>query len=381
MRATWILGLPLSIGLMAAHGCTSNLVVRKVPLDKRMTGKDDRIDGFRYYTSRPYFVVDEPIEAYRVTQRGIILVSNNVASATPNAPSHLAADDKYVIRILNETGLSKSDDPEFLRLDGTPVVVNSADYRWLKDSEVSAPGTSRSVNSAASAGGSGQQPAKKDDEDAAPDKNAAVDRIRVVYLPDFEEQLAVKHRGQFSTNKFALRFVDGWQLGAVSAQINNTQIPVAALQVLQGLLSSAKPESTSTKTSSQQSSTGSSNPGAGDNGRSLGINKANDENPVYVTVVRRAILEPGMYRLNRTSEMDIHAQSSATGLLTHLGIPLCEEVQIDLLDKLMGRSLKDQISDLRDQLDKCKAAATKPAEPSEAPKVPKVKEKINNSGG
>src|SRR5438067_10613786 len=41
-------------------GC-ANLVVRKVPLDKRLSHADHHVDGFRYYLSRPYVLVLEPI--------------------------------------------------------------------------------------------------------------------------------------------------------------------------------------------------------------------------------------------------------------------------------------------------------------------------------
>src|SRR4051794_14643245 len=53
----------IAAALLAAAsgaGC-SNLVVKKVPVDKRAEGRDNHIQGFRYYLNRPYLAVNDKI--------------------------------------------------------------------------------------------------------------------------------------------------------------------------------------------------------------------------------------------------------------------------------------------------------------------------------
>ena len=48
------------VAVTGATGC-SNLVVKKVPLDKRIEGRDDHVKGFRYYLNRPYLAVNDKV--------------------------------------------------------------------------------------------------------------------------------------------------------------------------------------------------------------------------------------------------------------------------------------------------------------------------------
>lgn len=50
-------GAGLVLGVV---GC-SNLVVKKVPVEKRIEGRDHHVKGFRYYLNRPYFAVTERV--------------------------------------------------------------------------------------------------------------------------------------------------------------------------------------------------------------------------------------------------------------------------------------------------------------------------------
>jgi len=54
------IGATAALILLSGAGC-SNLVVKKVPLDKRIAGTDDHLKGFRYYLNRPYLMVNDKI--------------------------------------------------------------------------------------------------------------------------------------------------------------------------------------------------------------------------------------------------------------------------------------------------------------------------------
>src|SRR5262249_11116543 len=57
-RLPWNPCAVFALALLA--GC-ANLTARKVPLDARLSGKDRKYNGFRYYLPRPYLVVSERV--------------------------------------------------------------------------------------------------------------------------------------------------------------------------------------------------------------------------------------------------------------------------------------------------------------------------------
>lgn len=158
---------------------------------------------------------------------------------------------------------------------------------------------------------------------------ASADHIQVIFLPDFEEQLAISHRNFAAYNKYELHFNDGWQLDGYSANFNATQVPVAILQTIQNIIGAV----TSFESAAIKAQPAPAPKGAPDQAFDVAIKTAPTTNEFWFTMKKITQIDPGIYRVQKSWEKVTVPDSSiapsvASGLLSDLGVPLVETIQV-----------------------------------------------------
>jgi hypothetical protein len=324
--------------ITSLQGC-GGLVTRKVPLQARLSGSDYQ-KGFRYYTSRPHLIVSKPV-LIGVTKIDGLLFKDEDRSG----PDHIA------IKVPTENG-----GEQFYDLSGK-LMLELENANWMPFNYT---GPMASLQSTvATADGFGglfaaappqQENSPATDELPPPDELESVNNSRsnlvdppsspgtdepeeeinpdpsvfqIVHLPDFEEQMAIRHKGCISQGSFALRFKDGWQLHSVQDSVDTTDVPIRLLQLAQAALAQA-----TTTTTTQQPAKPPSTPAAGGSGSSN--NKIIDlRNHQRVRITTKSLIQPGIYRLTKQSERS--GTSVGGGILADLGIPTVEETQVAFL--------------------------------------------------
>lgn len=332
---------------LAALGC-ANLEAKKVPLADRLTGKDDRVHGFRYYLSRPYVVVSERV-----------CVGQNLAVG----PLLVHPDGRVYLQTLNADGSSLYYDQQGYEAACPPgckplmLALEPPPSGGKPPASAGSPGTSVGGGAPTPAGDPSSAPAivpevppgqaaaapSVGDPQTARDAPApsfgitnltkeqllallaskncpSPNAFQFVMLPDFEEQMAVKDRNFAAYGKYEMHFADGWQLNSVSGSWDATQVAVKALQVLGHAVSAAaevrKEELDKLPTESS----------AGDPS-----SFARDTIPKQIWGVRieSLYIEPGIYRVQRTAERSEEAPFVGEhGLLAQLGFGTVADVQV-----------------------------------------------------
>src|SRR5262249_10535158 len=149
-------------------------------------------------------------------------------------------------------------------------------------------------------------------------KCPCTDSLRVVHLPDFEQQMAVKSCNLLSKSTFSLGFRDGWQLYAVGATHDSTEVPIAILNTIRTAIGAiGEVESKRVQRVAPRG------PGS----------KEFDERhvkPTRVLITHTLAIEPGMYRLQKPSEMGCKP-AEGQGLLADMGVPVLHEVKVQIL--------------------------------------------------
>jgi hypothetical protein len=354
-----------AVGLVAMAGC-ANLEARKVPLPDRLSGTDDRYKGFRYYLSRPYIVVSRRV---CVSQQ---LVSGKLME---NARKEL------FIETIDEAGRKR-----YLDIHGQDQSVVAAQdetltyVRYAAAASQSAPPDAQAPGKAGApaAGKPGAQghgggiiggkpetvapPAPKPppkpgsgrDEDsprllspdqlrdlittghladapapapappaAPPPPDTTPPPFQFVMLPDFEEQMAVKDCNFAARGKYEMHFADGWQLRSVGGAWDATEVAVKALQVLSDAVSA---------TAAVRQEQLNKLPVVKKTGVDVGDMKVGDQ--VYAVRVQATYIEPGLYRIRKSSEKGPAPGAPdcpTAAILADLGLPTVADVQTYLL--------------------------------------------------
>ena len=276
----------IAIALAAAAGAggpgCSNLVVKKVPIDKRIQGTDHQ-QGFRYYLNRPYLVVKDPVLIFeRLTlvevtgkhgdgsfpvakflegeRKGqtIRLADLNVkagdqafrpvaaaelsriraelaskvkaASATParSKPGALTPPterDSQVVRTAISSGAVSA-----ATVGALPSPLTATAALAQQGAPASTGGrTASSVDQNASSTAS----LKDESIGTAPTDTVLTGAIQVIYLPDLDEQYVIKSKNWLAKSSFALAFRNGSELTEVDAEHDATTVTIALLDLLQ----------------------------------------------------------------------------------------------------------------------------------------------------
>lgn len=330
----------LALLLIAGAGGCANLEARKVPLDKRLEGRDHHIGGFRYYLSRPYLVVNERICVTKVQEEATL------GELQPN-PDPASTTPAFILKGMTPTGgtIYYTLDgqtwghalPEGVAFKATPFEAvqpkAKAKLPDLKGDDKKTP--EKKIDDKK------PDPAVKEEPKIIPpkklpdgvtelpaystkyrvsqgyaeDTGTAAPALQIIHLPDFEEQMAVKSVNVLSKSKFSLVFADGWQLRLVKGKHDSTEVPVAILDLIRSAISAAADvEEQRLKTRPQPKTK---------------EELAHEVRLTRVLITRCTFIEPGVYRLQKPAEMA--EPCSGLGLLGDLGIPLQSDVRVHLL--------------------------------------------------
>lgn len=137
------------------------------------------------------------------------------------------------------------------------------------------------------------------------------------YLPDFDEQYAIKSRNIIAKTDFRLDFGEGSELLGVSAEHDTTALALAVLRTIDKVINSEKDiqEAKIDRAVAIQ-------------GEKKGAEFADKDRGVeYYFLVETTYIKPGMYRLNKPWECAA-ATTGGCGLLTKLGLPTVVTVEM-----------------------------------------------------
>lgn len=353
--------------LLSCSAC-SCLKTHKVPLAERLSGQDGKYNGFRYYTSRPYVAVSqrvdvahnyvlgklvgiayldeqgkekpgiprqagilslatdpltghrdlynlegEKLEFHKKSSGGWVLVQveppaelhragfEEAADLTPEEKATLKKIQENTDKLLSRPTLSAGEGKALEK-----ILANSESI--LKAGPGRTTVTPQTVISVMDNGGSVPPP---------PDP----DNFQVVFLPDFEEQMAIKDCNFLAYGKYNLTFADGWQLAGVSGTWDSTEVPVRVLQSLSNAISAAA----AVKTKALGTL-----PITADEIRKVGAN-TKDQGAGFKLALITMIeyIPPGMYRLNKASELT--EACKGRGLLSEMGLPTAHDRKVQLV--------------------------------------------------
>jgi hypothetical protein len=376
----------LSIAL-GATGC-ANVHVHKVSVAKRIAGRDHHVKGFRYYTSRPYVVVSQAVDvATDSTLTRLVHIEVRDKTKVPDPPAFAL---QSLIRSRGQPDLPLFDlqgrpmDPNLFKA-GPPVSIASISNPNLFPDPTSQPtpapregGPSPLVAppppAPFGASGFGSRGATLDARTAArllssATKDNAVQRtqapenglnlapgiplapetvavakeppkpdavlkdatepaqFQVVFLPDFEEQFAIRNRNLLAKSQYNYHFTDGWSLDNVSGTWNATDVPVRFLQTLGNIFGHAASFEQDRMKAEKMPAAGTPLAGA--------LDLVPARNEVRFEVRRVLRIEPGIYRIQKSWERVAAAPPPAemppdlaSSLLSDLGLPVVETIQV-----------------------------------------------------
>jgi hypothetical protein len=152
-----------------------------------------------------------------------------------------------------------------------------------------------------------------------PGAPALAGAIQVHYLPDFDEQYAIKSCNVLAKTAFRLRFTEGCYLGYAAGDHDATTLAVALLNTIDAAIQAAK---TVGIASIQRQGRILSQGG----GRGAGLEV--ERGKLLLTLVERTYLKPGLYRLNKPWEMEDGCTATGPGLIAKLGLPVIVEMHL-----------------------------------------------------
>jgi hypothetical protein len=388
----WPLGFAWAILLSGGLGC-SNLAVTKVPVAERTANCDDQ-QGFRYYLNRPYLAVKEPI---LITEtRSLVLVDpvRAAPSSKSQLPSKKLSGDQASeaeltfltgprrgsavrladLRLENPgSGLVRTVSPEELEKIGivlasscrqvekpeaAPVeklpppaaisasfgdgsVTASGGGALRADSgSMAQPGVALAVSSATTA-------AIDVPTANAPTAGAALKgKMEVLYLPDLDEQYAIKSKNFLAKSAFGLAFKNGCELTEVQGEHDATTLTIAILNQIQAAIGAAQgveqariQQQAKLLQANQPSPTGMYS--------GLDVSKAaqDGQRPV-VQLIERTWIKPGVYRLNKPWEIKGAGDLKpiGCGLLAKLGLPTVVDIDFATATSVQIATAPDPLS-------------------------------------
>jgi hypothetical protein len=363
MVMRWSVG---AVGLAMALlvGCAS-MKVTKVPVGSRDTKADECIKGFRYYLSRPYVLVKEPIPVSTDTML-LILPKNKVHNGLeayrgdvellarhPGSNEKSAKDfvdrvgtqiEKIVSQSKSIEGTDRSRDAILAlpardtiqpgigrRLDSSsPALALSAgngNIEMAQDAiQNNEANKGRAVQSPGGGGGAtqGGQPQPTDPGTTQPSLGK---KMKIVFLPDMEEQYAVHNCNVLSKSAYALTFKDGWQLVGVNGDFDATQVALELLKVIDAAVDSAKSLAVAGLSAGGKAG---AKPGTKSREELTESARALESRELIFEVTRNRVIPPGLYRINKPWEMDGGPAPSGCALLEKMGLSMVETVSVRL---------------------------------------------------
>jgi hypothetical protein len=323
------------VSALASSGC-ANLEATKVPLSARIHGCDNgqKYDGFRYYMSRPHIVVSERVDLGSTHQLARLAVL-----------SHPQSDDMKEVIVLeplmeHDQRYWNFESGELLDVDG----YKEQGYRI--NTFVSPAENSDAAKSIGEGSSSGvlqtalmQQVNVPDvlgrdaisrslalsvlDGDGEKPVIVKPEAFQVFHLPDFEEQMRVKHKNCLAYSKIDLHFADGWQLQEAGGSFDSTEVAARVLQSLSSAISA------STEVQAAALKKLPATPAGGPSSADI-LGNAKERDEVVVLVKESQYIVPGIYRLQKSWEM-ANGANGPRGMLTNLGLPVQNETTFHII--------------------------------------------------
>jgi hypothetical protein len=281
-----------------------------------MSGADKTIQGFRYYLPRPYLVVPQRLDL-AVQQVPAELVEDQSITGRPDPPVYLLGRDEQGQPILYDlSGAPAADQAPLQRGKLKPVFGTTTQLHEPRPWRETEPAP-RGADSSSPPGIPGLKAASPPPEEAkgrpATDaRAAAVQQLRIVYLPDFEQQMAVRPHNVLAKNEFSLTFGDGWQLTSVNSTSDATDVPIQLLGTISKMIG--------------QTAQAAALPSAATHIKDDLEHPSSRGTTIHVSIVRTRFIAPGIYRLNKPSPSA--GPPSSLTLLSSLGVPLESETTV-----------------------------------------------------
>jgi hypothetical protein len=296
----------LLVAIIVSGGC-AGITAKKVPLDLRLCRQDYKQEGFRYYLSRPHVVVSRKTVVLQATEIGALAQWNDhLAMEVSDEEKPNWSGYPYAVQLVGDRG-----EWRYLDLAGRPLSRQKADFHLV-------------LSAAAMSGAVAHEFLGAPGADSAKDTSTpeVVDTFQIVHLPDFEEQMAVKHHNFLASGKFELKFLDGWQLKSAGGSFDSTEVPVEILKSLQNAITAAADiEEKRIQLRMKGSSADFS---------SRVPSKA-QQRAHRILVTRTYYIDAGMYRWTKESERHGCEGDMGWGILADMGIPVLEDVKVQLL--------------------------------------------------
>lgn len=345
MKVRWLAAAGIAAATLAVGpGCVSNLKVHKVPVAERATGTDCQ-HGFRYYLNRPYLAVKEPILVARTTS--LVRVSYPTSAAAAANPSDVQLTfldgprQGQTARVGDlqfeapGSGLVRAASPDELAavhaamtasrsgavVPAQNVTATAAGVSVPTDGSAAAnlsPGGRPGAARAATAETEVTLPTIPEDLEKI-NANQVAGAMEVLYLPDLDEQYAVKSCNFLGKSSFGLIFRNGGELAQVDGDHDSTPVALALLeQVKNAITQAAGVESERIK---KQAKLLEAQQPSKEGGTAFRVGDPASQ-PVW-QIVEQTWIKPGVYRLNKPWETDCGPapQAVGCGLLAKLGLP------------------------------------------------------------
>jgi hypothetical protein len=323
----------LGIGLAFTVGC-ARLDVRKITNCDRALGRDCDIKGFRYYLSRPYVAVTEPIVISETTRLEFLENENGKWNGLYAAGSNKIHGVLSEMIQDNENGNENDNRNSAVQLlsDGERTslrqLIRGESQTGSSDSEIALvadppaiPGSPPSLL---------PFPEKQAANQYLPESNSSSSSdgaIKIIYLPDLDEQYAVNNKNFLAKSKYNLQFRDGWELVSVNGDFDSTEVAIELLDTIEQAIKTARkaatPSTTPAKTLPKVNPNKKFSPGESNK-------KAPPQNQtIAIQITEKLIIPPGLYRVNKPWETT-DAPPTTDGLLAQLGLPTHVEYNVKL---------------------------------------------------
>lgn len=290
--------IAILLSLLVSTGCTARLAVRKVDTcDDR-----DHTSGFRYYLSRPYIVVKQPI-----------LVSERI---------ELLPDDPKKPKIAVPVAGGKVTEITIAELErlkhealADPKIKQAA---YAQERELPPPPAAPFDTVPSNVGKHLDIPA--DAPRQLSDKGSIKGNIDIIYLPDFEECYAVRCKNAMAKSAYKLNFRDGWELTDVSGEFNSTTLAIEVLNAIDNAITAAQDIETAEIDRQKEIADA-----AAKSPPPSGAKNLDEAETLRFQEITRIYIKPGVYRINKPWEIEGGLQAQhGQGLLSSLGLSLIQ---------------------------------------------------------
>ncbi|MCI0637993.1 MAG: hypothetical protein L0Y72_23535 [Gemmataceae bacterium] len=139
--------------------------------------------------------------------------------------------------------------------------------------------------------------------------------IQIVFLPDLDEQYAVRSKNFVSKTAFALKFREGWELSDVKAKHDSTPVAIELLNTVKSAVDAATDIAQAEIEASKKKT-----PGVGDVLDKQLRAIIGDKQANLYFLVQTTYIKPGVYRINKPWEIEGGLGVNGCGLLAKLGL-------------------------------------------------------------